>query len=157
LQGRGVGPTYSSSTAPGGTLDFGKVQAGHTGVLDILLSNISTDIAPGNLTALSLLGISLTGPGAAAFSLDQAFVASVLQEGDLFDLKLDFRSLKAGLFNADLVIGTDQNAAFGANGMSFTYHLQGQAVPEPASFAILGAGALMLLGARRRRVGSVAG
>jgi hypothetical protein len=36
--------------------------------------------------------------------------------------------------------------------MSFTYHLQGQAVPEPASLAILGAGALMLLGARRRRV-----
>ncbi len=157
LQGRGVGPTYASSTAPGGTLDFGKVQAGHTGVLDLILSNISTDIAPGNLTALSLLGVGLTGPGAAAFSLDKAFVTSVLQEGDLFDLKLDFSSLKAGLFNADLTIGTDQNAAFGANGMSFTYHLQGQAVPEPASFAILGAGALMLLGARRRRVGGEAG
>jgi hypothetical protein len=152
LQGRGVGPTYASSVAPGDTLDFGKVQAGKTGVLDLVLSNISTDIAPGNLTWLSLLNVSLTGPGAAAFSLDSAFVSAVLLEGDLFDLKLDFSSLKAGLFNADLTIGTDQNAAFGANGMSFTYHLQGQAVPEPASLAILGAGALMLLGARRRRV-----
>jgi hypothetical protein len=151
LQGRGVGPTYASSVAPGDTLDFGKVQAGHTGVLDLVLSNISTDIAPGNLTWLSLLGVSLTGPGAAAFALDQAFVASVLQEGDLFNLKLDFGALKAGFYNADLTISTDQNAAFGSNGMSFTYHLQGQAVPEPASFAILGAGGLMLLAARRRR------
>jgi len=151
LQGRGVGPTYNSSAAPGDTLDFGKVQVGKTGVLDLMLSNISTDIAPGNLTWLSLLGVSLTGPGAAAFSLDKSFVSAVLMEGDLFDLKLDFSSLKAGLFNADLTIATDQNAAFGANGMSFTYHLQGQAVPEPASLAILGAGALMLLGVRRRR------
>lgn len=152
LQGRGVGPTYASSVAPGDTLDFGKVQAGHSGVLDLVLSNISTDIAPANLTWLSLLGVSLTGPGAAAFSLDSTFVASVLQEGDLFSLRLNFGALMAGFYNADLTISTDQDAAFGATGTSFTYHLQGQAVPEPASFAILGAGGLMLLAARRRRV-----
>jgi PEP-CTERM motif len=150
LQGTGVGPTYSSATvAPGGTIDFGQVRTGTTATYDLRIANTSTDFAlDKTLTELSLLSQSLSGAG--VFHFGTNLTGTVLDEGGFFDLLLDFTPVTSGLDIATLTIGTDQGAAFKALGQSFTYTLKGTAVPEPASFAVLGSG-LVGLGLLRRR------
>jgi hypothetical protein len=56
-----------------------------------------------------------------------------------------------GLLNSTLTIFTDEGAANGGTGDTFSFALTASAVPEPASMAIVGAGLAGLAGLRRRR------
>lgn len=150
LSGVGVGPVYGSTPAPGSTISFGQFHTGQTGSADLVVSNISTDAGPATLTGLSLLDANLAG--SSDFTLG-GFTPSVIDAGDMLDLKLDFAALGSGLQTASLTITTDQDAAFGNPGDTFTYLLSAtvlSSVPEPGTLFLVGAGLGGLLLARRR-------
>ena len=132
LSGQGVGPEYSSSTAPGGVIDLGTINLGGTGAGDLEISNISTDPTSTSptLTELSLLAADFQGepPG---FALENFVPDTVLSEGDLFDLKISFDATSLGMQTADLAITTDQNSAFGQMGQTFDYQIVADVVPVP--------------------------
>jgi hypothetical protein len=161
LSGTGVGPVYSSSPTAGSTIDFGNITPGESGVHDLMISNTSTDSGGPTLTGLTLLAAGLT-PGGTGFSLGNSLPSTPLEEGNTFDLKIDFTALSMlGLETADLKITTDQGAPTGlggAGGDTFDYTLKATvvaaAVPEPASLGLLAsglAGAAAAVGLRRRR------
>lgn len=150
LSGLGVGPVYDSAPTPGSTISFGQFHAGQTGFADLLVSNSSTDAGPVTLTGLSLLSASFTG--SPDFTL-AGFTPTVIDAGDMLDLKLDFAALGSGLQTASLMLTTDQDAAFGAPGDTFTYLLSATVlspVPEPGTFILVGVGLGGLLLARKR-------
>jgi hypothetical protein len=162
LTGDGVGPQYSSSLAPG-VVDLGAIKLGKTAAVDLEISNVSTDGNGGDadLTDLSLLSADLnpSGPGL-PFSLGDFVPDTVLGEGDSFDLKIDFSATTLGEQTANLVVTTDQNAAFGAIGQTFDYQLTADVVPVPeaetwemllAGFSLLG---LQYRGRLRRAFGA---
>jgi hypothetical protein len=157
LSGQGVGPTYDSSIIPRGVINFGAITLGGTGMADLEISNVSTDptYASPTLTQLSLLAADIQ-PAAENFFL-QNFVSEVLNEGDSFDLKIGFDATQLGMQTADLVVTTDQGAAFGASGETFDYQLMvdvvPSAIPEPRTWEmlLLGFGLVGLQGAWNRR------
>lgn len=162
LTGDGVGPQYSSSLAPG-VIDLGAIKLGMGAAIDLKISNVSTDGNGGDadLTDLSLLSADLnpTGPGL-PFSLGDFVPDTVLGEGESFDLKIDFSATTLGEQAANLVIMTDENAAFGATGQTFDYQLTADVVPVPeaetwemllAGFSLLG---LQYRGSLRRAFGA---
>jgi hypothetical protein len=160
LTGTGVGPLYQSTPAPG-PIDFGNITPGESWVHDLMISNTSTDSGGPTLTGLTLLAAGLT-PGGTGFSLGNSLPSTPLEEGNTFDLKIDFTALSMlGLETADLKITTDQGAPTGlggAGGDTFDYTLKATvvaaAVPEPASLGLLAsglAGAAAAVGLRRRR------
>jgi PEP-CTERM motif len=143
LSGQGVGPQYDSKVAPGGVIDLGTVKLGKTGMADLNISNISTDPTFGtpDLTNLSLLTADIQ-PSASEFAVENFVPDTVLGEGNSFDLKIDFGATSLGMQTAELVITTDQGAAFGANGQTFDYELIANVVPvpEPRTWEMLLAG-----------------
>jgi hypothetical protein len=158
LTGLGVGPQYQSAPAAGSTIDFGNITQGVPGVEDLLISNASTDPGGPTLTGLTLLTAGLTG--AAGFTLGNFMPGTVLDEGNTFDLKIDFLSAVLGPETADLKITTDQGAPTGlggSGGATFDYTLKvnvvAAAVPEPASIGLLASGlaGAAAVGLRRRR------
>ena len=157
LSGQGVGPIYDSVPPPGSLLDFGDVVIGSNGQLTLDISNISTDPNGGDttLTDLTLLSAIISGPDMAEFSIDGFTPGTVLGQGDLLNLILNFDPLfPPGQKFATLTILTDQGAPFGQAGASFVYNLTGAAVPEPASIAVFGIATLVA--GRRDGVGVVA-
>ena len=158
LTGTGVWPIYSSS--PGvGTIDIGTVMPGESVVEELLISNTSSDPGAATLTGLTLLTADLT-PTGIGFSLGNSLPGTPLNEGNTFDLKIDFSSLTLGPETADLTITTDQGAPSGlggSGGQSFDYKLKvdvvAAAVPEPASIGLLASGlaGAAAVGLRRRR------
>ena len=172
LSGQGVGPTYQSRVAttaagaPTGTINtppansgssavaFGTVAAFSTATLYLDLANISIDPDGGDasLTDLSLLSFSITGAQASAFDLP-GWSPTVLHEADHIVVPIAFAPGVGGAYNATLTFFTDEAAAFGAIGDSFSYSLSGLVVgqvPEPASILLLSAGLGGLLAIRRR-------
>ena len=134
LSGTGVGPVYSSSLAPLSVLDFGQSSIGAPKTISLLIANTSTDPNGGNaaLTDLTLLGASITGPDAAAFSISGFVPRSVLHAGSSSSLEISYLASGAlGDQRASLSIITDQGAALAATGQTFTYSIQAVAVPEP--------------------------
>lgn len=156
LSGQGVGPIYDS-TPPPGPLNFGDVVIGSNGQLTLDISNISTDPNGGDttLTDLTLISAVISGPDGAEFSIDGFTPGTVLSQGDVLNLVLNFDPLfPAGDKFATLTILTDQGAPFGLAGASFIYDLMGVAVPEPASMVVFGLctiGGLGFYRWRRRR------
>ncbi|MEX0702783.1 MAG: choice-of-anchor D domain-containing protein [Planctomycetales bacterium] len=159
LSGTGVGPIYDSTPAPGSTLDFGTVDIGDSASLNLDVTNLSTEIGSADpLTDLTLLSATFSGPDAAAFSIVGFTDGMVLSELDVANFQVVFNaSAPPGLKTAVLTILTDEGAALGQAGNSFTYDLQGFAqlaapVPEPTSLALWAIGGLgMAFAARRRR------
>ena len=156
LSGTGVGPLYQSTPAPGGTINFGTVAQGTTGVKDLLVSNGSTDPGAPALTGLTLLTAGVTG--GVGFTLANFTAGTILNEGNMFDLKIDFSSLTSGPESATLAIQTDQGAALGTAGAVFDYTLTANVAPAPepsalAALAGLGAYAGFAAIRRRRRTG----
>jgi hypothetical protein len=145
LSGQGVGPQYGGSVVSGGVIDVGTVKLGKSGTADLKISNNSTDPTYLNpaLTDLSLLTADIEPP-ASGFALGNFVVDTVLSEGVSFDLKIDFSATSLGLQTTDLVITTDQGAAFGSSGETFDYQLVADvipsAIPEPRTWEMLMAG-----------------
>ena len=155
LSGTGVGPTYHSSVAAGGTLSFSDVILGAT----LSISNITTDADLGALTSLTLLSAQISGADAGLFSLLNFAPGSLLGKGDTFDLDLGFTgSGVAGSHSALLTLLTDEGAALGASGHAFTYTLSANAlaapVPEPGALQLM-LGGLVAMGVllRQRKKG----
>ena len=154
LSGTGVSPVFSSSVAPDSTIDFGMIHL-NTSVAEhpdipptkyetIRISNITADADLGNLTDLSILDASISGDG--TFDLIN-FTPTVIAKGGYLDITIRYSTIMAhnggvspsqGIKNAVLTLVTDQNAAFGETGDTFTFNLTGEVVPEPGSFILLG-------------------
>jgi hypothetical protein len=155
--GRGVGPTFATNMGvhPATTINLGSTGVAHSAAFHLLISNASTDLGVDSpLTALGILDVSITGPDAAAFSVDNLLPA-LLYEGQYANLPIHFHPTEIRNYLATLTIRTDQGAAIGAPGQTFVYQLGGagvQAVPEPATLLL---GGIMAVGfaLRRRRDG----
>jgi len=150
LAGRGVGPEYQSIVAPGGLLDFGQVNM--PTLLQLQITNATTDPNFGNLTDLTLISINLAG--AAGYSLPNFLPGTVLAAGDIYLLDVLFDPTVAMGLNphtGTFTILTDQGAAFGNAGQSFTYELSAIIIPEPATGTLLALASLCLVRRGKRR------
>jgi hypothetical protein len=172
LNGLGVGPVYDSVVAPGGLIDFGLIEPGTTSTLDLVIANITSDLGFDiALNGLTLLDAVFSGPDAGLFTIDGGFAPIVLDPDGTFSTTLTIRYAPPGdpnaTYDAILTILTDQGAAFGEAGESFSYDLAGGTtdanggggggpprVPEPAGLGLLLA-ALMAMGASRKSRASV--
>ncbi len=150
----------SNTLENGDTVDFGSADETKT-------FNITNDIVADiqDLTDLTILNVILSGSN--SFTLDQDILnGTVLTASDLEQLIVSFdESTNSGQQNATLRVFTDQGAALGASGTTFTYTLTGtgftpledpesneggSAVPEPNTIALM----VIALGAffgRRKR------
>ena len=112
----------------------------HSAAFHLILNNASTDLGLDSpLTSLEILSIELSGPDAAAFSVDD-LIPTLLYEGQHANLPIHFHPTEVRDYQATLTIRTDQGAANGASGQTFAYQLAGGgvvAIPEPASVALL--------------------
>ena len=127
LLGVGVGPELSTPQVPGSLIDFGVVESGQTSLQSLQVSNVTPDGDLGNLTDLTLLSASLTGPDASLFSLGLFTPGTVLSAAEALSLDLVFNPPgQAGAYQATLQLTTDQGTALGAVGQLFTYQLVGR-------------------------------
>ena len=161
IAGKALAPTVDTPSAvaqgaigpAGATISFGTVGFKNSQTLYLDIDNISTDPNSGNatLTDLSIEKFSITGANASSFSLGAT--GSVLTEnGGLLVLPITVtNNYGAGTLNAFLTVFTDESSAYGGIGDTFTYALSANAISEPASIAIVGAGLAGLAGLRRRR------
>ena len=111
INGQGVGPVYSSSVAPGTTLDFGLVSGANTKTLTLTLSNISTDPNGGQsqLTDLTILSASISGTDQALFSIGGLSLGTVLHENDSLPLNISYNGNgTVGEHVATLTVITDE-------------------------------------------------
>ena len=152
LAGTGVGPVFSSQPPEGSLFDFGEVAIGEVAEQALTLYNVTSDGDLGALTDLTLLSAWIVGDGAECFDLGGFTPGTVLEQGQWVKLSVGFHPKEPlGKKTAKLVIVTDQNAAFGQSGDSFGFTLEGAAVPEPATLALLTLGGAALLRRRRTR------
>ncbi len=163
LLGQSVGPNFQSTPANGSQITvFDNTHPGPPSGTDVLsIANTSTDPNGGDstLTDLTLLGYSLTGPDAAAFSLLGFQPGQVLGSGESVDYQLTADPLLGpGRHYAFLTLFTDQGAAFGQAGQSFQFLLEARMVPEAGSLTIwslLSAAVCWQLRRRRQAAGRV--
>jgi len=153
LNGVGVGPQFASDAA-GGALAFGTMRSGTTRTLSLAISNLTTDEGSIDLVGLTLLGFKISGTWASLFSLDNFVDGQVLDKGETVLLRLTYHAPDdPGFFDdAMLTLITDQGAAFGSFGDTFSFALSGGVeVPEPTSIGIFALAASIGLALRRRR------
>lgn len=172
VTGTAVGPDYdaavkgSGTIINGGTILFGEYAGGLT-LQDLLISNLSNDVASKALTDLTLTNVTITGSTEFSFSLSgfdsgntgsygtstKNAVLSNLQNGDgQGAISIQFVSKTGGFSSALLRIETDEGAALGGAGAVYVYNLV-WSVPEPGTIAVFGAGLLGLAISRQRRRG----
>jgi hypothetical protein len=161
IAGKALTPVVDTPTATpqgaigsaGATISFGTVGYKNSQTLYLDISNISTDPNGGNatLTNLSIENFSIAGANASNFSLGAG--SSILTEnGGLLVLPITVTNYYGGGgLSAFLTVFTDESSAYGGIGDTFTYALSANAIPEPASIAIVGAGLAGLIGLQRRR------
>lgn len=158
LSGQGVGPVFASTLdgntlTPGATINFGDVWDGDTASKLLSIGNTTTDPGGLSLTGLTLLSAAFSGPDASDFSLTGFTPGTQLSAGLWDQFTLNFSATGTGLREAWLTFYTDQLAAFGSYGQSFSFHLWAAAVPEPATaviWAMLGTGVLGMTWRRRK-------
>ncbi len=138
ISGVAVSPEYVSSVAPGSVIDLGTVEAYSTNQYTLRIQNLTPDADLGNLTNLSLLSATISGIDASFFSI-QNFSPVVLGKNAYIDLILTITNpeWRFSYKNATLTVLTDQNAAFGSAGQSFTYTLTALCVPETSSWLMI--------------------
>lgn len=156
LSGRGVGPVYSSTAAPGSTIAFSEILVGDTATETLQVSNTTTDNVgdPSSpLTRLTLNSYTITGSGASSFTLVGFTPGMTLNAGDSVGLDVAFTPVSNGEISASLRIFTDEGVVLGGNGAFFDYSLQalGLLVPEPSTLVILLFGVAGVLACKRRR------
>jgi probable HAF family extracellular repeat protein len=139
IRAQGVGPTFQSSVTPNSTLNFGSLGQGMTGSIGIQFSNSSLDPDGGNsaLTDLTLSDIRITGPDAGLFELIGHSPGILLQESGSASFDVEFLGSDAdGVRSAMLTVSTDEGAALGASGNSYSFSLATTVVPEPSTFKL---------------------
>ena len=147
-----VGPVLRTTSVDQYTADLTFV--GQTSAFQTTLVNITPDVAySADLTAMTTLGISISGPDAASFSFvtPNAIVGTRLDNNELVRANLLFTPLHAGDLNATITVVTDVNAALGRIGTSYAFDVFGTAfVPEPTC-GVTGLGLASVALRRRRR------
>lgn len=142
LSGTGVSPVFNSSVAVGSTVDFGEV--GYIANQSIAIQNLTTDTDLGNLTNMSLMAASITGPDASYFSLENFTPGMVLTKNQLENLLVSFMHNYGGrddygvVRTATLTITTDVGTAFGSMGSTYSFNLQATTIPEPSTILMFG-------------------
>jgi len=152
LAGTGVGPVFGSTPTAGGPIDFGVVDKDVAHALGLTLANDTPDIGGDPLTGLTV-DYQITGPDALLFDLDLGTATVISNDGEL-NLQVTFDPMGAeGVKTATLTILTDEDVAFGATtlGNSYSFTLTAEAVPEPATLALVGLGGLACVARRRAR------
>ncbi len=134
-----VSPEYVSSVAPGSVIDFGVVEAYSSNQYVLRIQNLTPDADLGNLTNLTLLSATISGIDSSYFSIQNFTPHTVLGKNAYIDLIITATNPEWRFHyrNATLTILTDQNAAFGSAGQSFTYTLTALCVPEPTSWLMI--------------------
>ena len=154
LLGIGVGPLAAANVAFGSTIDFGITEAVNVASAPLTFSNATTSnpFLPGTLIRLTLESYSITGPDADFFSLGGFSPGQTLDAGDLAAMQVQFIPNGAtGPKTATLTIQSDQGAALGAAGETFSFTLNGAAtIPEPGACALI-VSVLVCFGAGRRK------
>lgn len=142
LTGTGVSPVFSSSIAVGSTIDFGEV--GYIANQTLRVQNLTPDANLGNLTDMTLLSATITGPDASYFTIENFTPGMKLSKSELQDLSIKFMHNYSGredygyVRNATLNITTDVGADFGSQGASYAFNLQAVTIPEPGCVYLLG-------------------
>ncbi|NUM33077.1 MAG: choice-of-anchor D domain-containing protein [Candidatus Brocadiae bacterium] len=142
LTGTGVSPVFSSSVAAGSTINFGEVE--YIANQSLSIQNLTPDADLGNLTNMTLLSATITGPDASYFTLENFTPGTQLSKGQLQNLAIRFMHNYTGrdeygyVRNATLTFTTDVNAALGSNGSTYSFNLQATTIPEPCTITMLG-------------------
>lgn len=132
LSGRGVGPQFQSAAA----LNFGNVSPTLGAGLPFSVSNTTPDGNLGQLTNLTLASATITGPGAGLLSLAGFTPGTVLGAGGSLPLTLNYNAAAApGTYTANLLFQTDQGAAFGGSGQTFSVPITFTVVAPPVANA----------------------
>lgn len=134
LTGTGVSPVFHSSFAPNSLIDFGSIENYTSNTIALDITNLASENL-GDLTDLTLLNYSITGPDASYFSLENFTPGTRLSKDELLSLVLRATNPDAVNYTryATLTIVTDVNAALGVEGNSYTYNLTAYMLPEPSS------------------------
>ncbi|MDV2998680.1 MAG: hypothetical protein N5P05_000286 [Chroococcopsis gigantea SAG 12.99] len=149
-----VSPIFNSNYGTGGlyTLAYDP-NVTNTYVFNIF--NASSDLGYSSpLTDLSLLNLTLSGTGSNFYNTSNFVSGTVLGEGENFSFQF---TIDPSLPNNSLVtfdFSTDQFAAFGTPGQTFSFSFQTNnvSVPEPRNaIAILGATFVVTCGGRLKR------
>ncbi len=121
LGGRGVGPVFSSAV----NVDFGAVPNGQTPTQTLQVGNSTTDGDLASQTNLTLLSASITGPDAGHFSVSNFTPGTVITTGGTLPVNIQFDGTYGNLaaYNAMLTLVTDQGAALGSPGQTFSIPL----------------------------------
>lgn len=142
LTGTGVSPVFSSSVAPGSTINFGEVE--YIANQSLTLQNLTPDADLGNLTDMTLLSATISGPDASYFTLENFTPGMKLSKSQLQNLAIRFMHNYTGrdeygyVRNATLTFTTDVGTALGSSGQTYSFNLQATTIPEPTTLALFG-------------------
>jgi hypothetical protein len=164
MSGTAVGPVYDAklngnAIANTGTVGFVSWGGAAIQTSDLLISNITTDVAASNLTDLTLT-FSIIGDATKEFQLSfDGGTTYGTAGGPMTVAKSAFKGVKVQFTNkvsggdgfAQLRVATDEGAPLGGSGAIYVYNLS--AIPEPGTLAVLGVGLLGLAVSRQRRRG----
>jgi len=142
----------SVGTAPGSTLDLGLIDYFDVSNFLLNIANITPDDDGGNtdLTDLTITGVSISGADADKFSILGFTPGTTVSKAGNLDLDIEFSpGGMLGVFDAVLTIETDEGTVLGGDGNDYVFNLTGEAVPEPASLALVAVGGLVLVSRRR--------
>jgi hypothetical protein len=138
--GQAVGPVVSVTS----NVDFGNVDAEGMAVELIDIANNTPDGDLGALTDLTINDILIDGIDSGAFTLLNFTPGQTIAAGDTFQLQVKYSGpVDLGGLAALLTLQTDEGTVLAGDGNDYQIELIGNAVPEPASLALLGVGALM--------------
>ncbi|MBY0585580.1 hypothetical protein K2X85_00275 [bacterium] len=123
LTGQAVGPAGTLLSTP----SFNVARPGQSQLGNFGLANQTSDGDLGNLTNLTITGASFVGPDASLFELVGFTPGTVISAGQFQNFTVRFNgSVAPRVYNATLVLQTDQGAPLGGSGATFNVAIQAQ-------------------------------